>query len=115
MNHLNGTWDMGQWDKICSIISRVCGAKVHALFSITQLFVRLFVRDNVCSHAEAQRAQSSHRELCFPQNCIRPADNVYFVPQKWRKSRKFDSQSDWREDFFITEETEIKRNNGKIL
>ena len=26
---------------------------------------------------------------------------------------KNNSQSDWREDFFITEETEIKRNNGK--
>ena len=61
----------------CSIISRGCGAKVHALFSITQLFVRLFVRTNACSHAEAQRAQSSHRELCFPQNCIRPADNDF--------------------------------------
>ena len=50
---------MGQWDKICSIISRVCGAKAN-LFSITQLFVRLFVRDNVCSHAEPtnEREQS---------------------------------------------------------
>ena len=28
---------------------------------------------------------------------------------------KNNSQSDWREDFFITEETEIKRNNGKNL
>ena len=28
-------------------------------------------------HAEAQRAQSSHRELCFPQNCIHPADNDF--------------------------------------
>jgi hypothetical protein len=26
---------------------------------------------------------------------------------------KFESQCDWREVFFITEETEIKRNNGK--
>ena len=26
---------------------------------------------------------------------------------------KNNSQSDWREDIFITEETEIKRNNGK--
>ncbi len=25
----------------------------------------------------------------------------------------FDSQSDWREDIFITEETEIKQKNGK--
>ena len=116
---------MGQWDKICSIISRVCGAKVHALFSITQLFVRLFVRDNVCSHAEAQRAQSSHRELCFPQNCIRPADNEFLSRRtngrRFRGSQmaemaeifplfryfsvssvidKDNSHGDWREDIF---------------
>ena len=76
---------MGQWDKICSIISRVCGAKAN-LFSITQLFVRLFVRDNVCSHAEAQ---SSHRELCFPQNCIRPADNDFLSRRNGGNGRNF--------------------------
>ena len=68
---------MGQWDKICSIISRVCGAKAN-LFSITKLFVRLFVRDNVCSHAEAQRAQSSHRELLFHTESTESTEIYYF-------------------------------------
>ena len=75
---------MGQWDKICSIISRVCGAKVHALFSITQLFVRLFVRDNVCSHAESaeftQRIIISHRKHRKHRNLLFPADNDNLGP-----------------------------------
>ena len=106
----HGTWDNGT---SCSIISRVCGAKVHALFSITQLFVRLFVRDNVCSHAEAQRAQSSHRELCFPLIMIfLPALMAEIFPlfRYFSVSSVIDkdnSHGDWRKDFFITEETEI--------
>ncbi len=114
---------MGQWDKSCSIISRVCGAKVHALFSITQLFVRLFVRDNVCSHAEAQRAQSSHRDYVSRRTVFVPLI-MNFCPAeptvgalgeaKWRKSRKFDSQSDWREDFFYNGRNgNYRKINGK--
>ena len=80
--------------------------------SITQLFVRLFVRDNVCSHAEAQRAQSSHRALCFPQNYTYPADNDFLSRFNGRIFPLFryfsvssvidkdNSHGDWREDIF---------------
>jgi len=113
---------MGQWDKICSIISRVCAAKVHALFSKHNCsFVRLFA----IMFALTQRAQSSHRELCFPQNCIRPADNEFLSRRtngrRFRGSQmaemaeifplfryfsvssvidKDNSHGDWREDIF---------------
>ena len=92
-----GHGTMGQ-NLYCSIISRVCGAKVHALFSITQLFVRLFVRDNVCSHAEAQRAQSSHRDYVSRRTVFVPLI-MNFCPAeptvgalgeaKWQKWQKF--------------------------
>jgi hypothetical protein len=96
---------MSQMHILCQLIQyEVNFLRVrHNLFSITKLFVRLFVRDNVCSHAESaefpQRIIISHRKHRKHRNLLFPADNVYFVPQKWRKSRIFDSQSDWREVF----------------
>ena len=58
---------MSQFESTHSARSQLFQEKEHCLTlkngTWDKLFVRSFVRDNVNSHAETQRAQSSHREL----------------------------------------------------
>ena len=101
----------------------------HRLMSLTpnlQQKHRLFLSsEEEEDEVKSQRAQSSHRELCFPQNCIRPADNEFLSRRtngrRFRGSQmaemaeifplfryfsvfsvidKDNSHGDWREDIF---------------